>query len=61
MSLTDFKEMRFNPMNKNLADIIINPLYIIYYFISGVDFMKIGEKNYVTINEKNKRLDAKCI
>ena len=38
--------MLFNPMNKNLADIIINPLYIIYYFISGVDFMKIGEKNY---------------
>jgi hypothetical protein len=38
--------MLFTPMNKNLADIIINPLYIIYYFISGVDFMKIGEKNY---------------
>ena len=38
--------MLFNPMNKNLADIIINPLYIIYYFISGVDSMKIGEKNY---------------
>ena len=38
--------MLFNPMNKNLADIIINPLYIIYYFISGADFMKIGEKNY---------------
>ena len=36
----------FTPMNKNLADIIINPLYIIYYFCSGEDFIKIGGKNY---------------
>ena len=29
----------FSPVNKSLADIIINPLYIIYYFSVGVDFL----------------------
>ena len=33
-------------MNKNLADIIINPLYIIYYFVVDVDFVNNGQRNY---------------
>ena len=39
--------MLFTPMNKNLADIIINPIYIVYYFIEGNDFSKNGERNYL--------------
>ena len=39
--------MLFTPMNKNLADIIINPIYIVYYFIEGKDFSKNGERNYL--------------
>ena len=39
--------MLFTPMNKHLADIIINPLYIIYYFVVGQDFKTEGEKNYL--------------
>ena len=31
--------MLFSPMNKHLADFIINPLYIIYYYAIGDDFM----------------------
>ena len=31
--------MLFSPMNKHLADFIINPLYIIYYFVVKNDFM----------------------
>jgi hypothetical protein len=38
--------MLFTPMNKHLADIIINPIYIIYYFVADDDFKKYGEKNY---------------
>ena len=36
----------FTPMNKNLADIMINPLYIIYYFAVGIDFVYNGQRNY---------------
>ena len=36
----------FTPMNKHLADIIINPLYIIYYFSIGEDFMKDDRRDY---------------
>ena len=36
----------FTPMNKHLADIIINPIYIIYYFSVGEDFMKDGQRDY---------------
>ena len=39
--------MLFTPMNKNLADIIINPIYIVYYFIEGKDFSKNGQRNYL--------------
>ena len=39
--------MLFTPMNKNLADIIINPIYIVFYFIEGNDFSSNGEKNYI--------------
>ena len=38
--------MLFSPMNKHLADIFINPLYIIYYFIVGEDFSNNRERNY---------------
>ncbi len=39
--------MWFSPMNKHLADIIINPIYIIYYFSVGEDFVNNKkEKNY---------------
>ena len=38
--------MLFNPMNKQLADIIINPIYITYFFIEGGDFIKEGKRNY---------------
>ena len=38
--------MLFNPMNKHLADIIINPIYITYFFIEGGDFIKEGKRNY---------------
>ena len=38
--------MIFSPMNKNLTDIIINPIYVIYYFIAGEDFIKDGKNNY---------------
>ena len=31
--------MLFSPMNKHLADFIINPLYIIYYFVARYDFL----------------------
>ena len=37
----------FTPMNKHLADIMINPIYIIYYFVVGQDFKTEGEKNYL--------------
>ena len=33
-------------MNKQLADIIINPIYITYFFIEGADFIKEGKRNY---------------
>ncbi len=38
--------MLFSPMNKHLADIIINPIYIIYYFSVGEDFINLGKRNY---------------
>ena len=38
--------MLFTPMNKHLADILVNPLYIIYYFSIGDDFKLDGESNY---------------
>ena len=38
--------MLFSPMNKHLADIFINPLYIIYYFSVGEDFSNNGGRNY---------------
>ena len=38
--------MLFNPMYKHLADYLINPIYIIYYFIVGEDFLYNGERNY---------------
>ena len=41
-----FTIMLFTPMNKHLADFIINPIYIIYYFSFGEDFIKDKEKNY---------------
>ena len=38
--------MLFSPMNKHLADIFINPIYIIYYFAAGGDFSNNNGKNY---------------
>ena len=38
--------MLFTPMNKHLADILVNPIYIIYYFSIGDDFKLDGESNY---------------
>ena len=38
--------MLFSPMNKHLADIIINPLYIIFYFSIGDDFINNNKRNY---------------
>ena len=38
--------MFFSPMNKHLSDIIINPIYIIYYFAVGEDFVNNKGKNY---------------
>ena len=38
--------MFFSPMNKHLSDIIINPIYIIYYFAVGEDFVDNKGKNY---------------
>lgn len=38
--------MLFSPMYKNLADYIINPIYIIYYFTIGEDFLNERERNY---------------
>ena len=36
----------FQPMTKHLADFIINPIYIIYYFSAGEDFLKDGQRDY---------------
>ena len=38
--------MLFTPMNKHLADILVNPIYIIYYFSMGDDFKLDGQSNY---------------
>ena len=38
--------MLFTPMNKHLADIIINPIYIIYSFSIGDDFINDGNPDY---------------
>ena len=38
--------MLFSPMNKHLAVIFINPIYIIYYFAAGGDFSNNNGKNY---------------
>ena len=42
-----YTNMIFSPMYKNLADLIINPIYLIYYFIIGEDFINEGERNYL--------------
>lgn len=39
--------LMFTPMNKHLADIMINPLYVIYYFSIGSDFIKDGNRDYL--------------
>ena len=39
--------MLFSPMIKHLADIIINPIYIIYYYSIGKDFIGNRNRNYV--------------
>ena len=38
---------QMNPMHKSLVDIIINPIYIISYFVQGSDFNSKGERNYL--------------
>ena len=41
-----FTIMLFTPMNKHLADISVNPIYIIYYFSMGEDFKINDQINY---------------
>lgn len=36
----------FTPMTTTSVDYLINPLYLIYYFADGLDFLYYGEKNY---------------
>ena len=38
---------QMTPIHKSLADIIINPIYIIYYFAEGNDFIKNIKRNYL--------------
>ena len=42
-----FTITQITPMYKNLVDIIINPIYIIYYFAEGSDFIRNGKRNYL--------------
>ena len=36
----------YSPMTTTFLDYILNPFYIIYYFVSDADFKTKGEKNY---------------
>ena len=37
----------FSPMTTTFLDYILNPFYIIYYFVVGSDFVANGKRNYI--------------
>ena len=38
---------QMTPMYKSLVDVIINPIYILYSFAEGSDFIRNGKSNYL--------------
>ena len=37
----------YSPMTSSFMEYILNPFYLIYYFISGSDFISLGKNNFV--------------